>query len=1255
MEKIKGIKSEATYNYLIENNPAIILIIESDSGKVVAANKSAEKFYGYTQEEFMNLHISDINIYSKSDVLLEMELAQKEKRDFFKVKHRLKTGETKAVEVMSYPISIDKEYLLSTIREFDQYKLERVTLEDIFRKTDDAFILVNSEEIIEGEIVYCNSVFSSLIGRDFENVLKMSVTSLFLNFNFNDSEERFFSKNSQIMTLNNEEKSIVEVKCLKIRQSGIVYSVLQFKKVQYIASQVQWIDNNFDLKVKKNFTNQEGYLIGLQLFRLTNIEEIHEAYLSSLYDVLKINLNQQKINCVIEQTNGSILVFSIDSPEKISKALNYFVNTIEFKPELAQYNEIYKYRIGVSKKGKLDSKIIKSLNQSLGSFTEGVYNQVNFAGKLKAVKREVQIKNDLSKAIEEDQFILYGQPIVDVQNKNIMGVEILTRWKHKTLGLVYPKDFIRYAEITNQITALDMLIVNKSLTFISDNLSLVGDLKMHINLSSKSFKTDILLKLIEKFDIEMIKKNVVFEITEMDDSDILTDAFLKARDMGISFSIDDFGTGFSSFERIRQTGVDYIKIDRSFVKSLVDSPSDMIILKTILKMCNKLDIEVIAEGVETLEQVEFLSARKCRCLQGYYFLEAITLERLFEEYQQINREITYKTKQLSNGHLFSRKFYNQGRVFFQKMNLRLEFIEPNIDLLEKLGIGFSDKKEITLYEMVPERYWEYFKNGILMIESSSESVMMQIQLMDKNDIVYKVRCALKMDNDGMVLAYFEFLEDEAEESELLGLSKSYMEVFYKSPVAVILLNSDYQIIKCNYSSEKIIGLPASKLLGRNILSVYEPSAKSLGRLFNNARKEMNYKEVIVLEDNPKNLMITEWNVSIVDNRDGKRYICIVEDITQRVISEKEKNKIYKALDQSKTSIVMTDYEGNIEYVNETFIDLTGYSYEEAIQENTRILSSHEQESDYYNLLWKTIKSGDIWDGEFHNKKKNGDYYWCKASIYPIKEGSEITGFVGIEQDITQEKTLQSVNEQLKDKLFDQDKLASLGVLTSGILHEINNPLSYIQMNLSYLKGELETITCNDYEQLEEIGEAVEDITTGIHQIKKIADGLKKYVYKTNEESIEAVNVVNVIEETLTMTKNEYKYHADMSFLYDENEEILIYGYASKLKQVMMNLIINASHAIIAKDLDELGHIVISVSQNHDAVMICVEDDGIGMTDEVMENIFNPLFTTKKEGIGTGLGLSVSKRIIEEEHNGSIVCESNFGKGTKFEITIPIGT
>lgn len=259
-------------------------------------------------------------------------------------------------------------------------------------------------------------------------------------------------------------------------------------------------------------------------------------------------------------------------------------------------------------------------------------------------------------------------------------------------------------------------------------------------------------------------------------------------------------------------------------------------------------------------------------------------------------------------------------------------------------------------------------------------------------------------------------------------------------------------------------------------------------------------------------------------------------------------------------------------------------------------------------------------------------------------------------------------------LFQSEKMASLGLLAAGIVHEINNPLSYIYANLEGLKDRLQPVLSIfeltekfsrqlpedqpdvlffqklkeelDYDNFKvDLAELIEESIEGAVRARKIIQNLREFSHM-NERENGLHDIESGIDATLNIVNNELKYKAEIIKEYGGLEPINCVG--SQINQVVMNLLVNAAQAI-----EKSGKIIIRTgSQDSDRVWIEVEDTGCGMFEEVRRKVFEPFFTTKPVGQGTGLGLSLSYKIIKE-HGGTIDLTSELGKGTKFRVYLPV--
>jgi PAS domain S-box-containing protein len=389
----------------------------------------------------------------------------------------------------------------------------------------------------------------------------------------------------------------------------------------------------------------------------------------------------------------------------------------------------------------------------------------------------------------------------------------------------------------------------------------------------------------------------------------------------------------------------------------------------------------------------------------------------------------------------------------------------------------------------------------------------------------------------------------------------------------------------------------------------------------------------------------------------------------------------QAVEQSSAAVVITDTKGNIEYVNSKFVDVTGYSVQEVLGKNPRLLKSAKTKPEEYAAMWKTISAGGQWRGEFHNRKKNGELFIESVSISPIKsKGGVITHYVAVKEDITERKVMESQRSHAQ-------KMESIGQLAAGIAHEINTPTQYIGDNLRFLDEAFddtarlldayETVVSSpvyedtrDPQQLkalvklkedldieylkEEVPQSIVQALEGVAQVGRIVGAMKQFAHPGTAEKIPA-DLNAAIESTATVARNEWKYVADLVLKLDPDLPP-VPCLIGDVNQVVLNMIINAAHAIQEKlgdSPDEKGTITITTHAEHAQAVIRIRDTGAGIPEHLQTRIFDHFFTTKEVGKGTGQGLAISHSVVHEKHGGYIRCESRPGVGTTFGIHLPL--
>lgn len=361
----------------------------------------------------------------------------------------------------------------------------------------------------------------------------------------------------------------------------------------------------------------------------------------------------------------------------------------------------------------------------------------------------------------------------------------------------------------------------------------------------------------------------------------------------------------------------------------------------------------------------------------------------------------------------------------------------------------------------------------------------------------------------------------------------------------------------------------------------------------------------------------------------------------------ELENIRGALDKSAI-VAITDRSGKITHVNDKFCEISKYSREELVGQNHRLINSGYHPKEFFSHMWSTISKGKTWTGEIRNRSKDGGIYWVYTTIVPYLDEQGIPyQFVSIRFEITQRKFAEEKVEQYAMQTVMQDRLASIGLLASGLAHEIGTPLGIIRGRAEMLARQLNS-NADAKNNADIIVSQIDRISALIRSLLNLARGSKDNLVGHVRLSQSVKDVLDLMSHEISKNNIEIRNECDLT-------DFLVMASQGPLHQVLLNLFVNAIHAIQSaiKDGRTGDHFLrIGARQNNSGMVILeVEDSGCGISPENMKNIFKPFFTTKDVGAGTGLGLATSYRIVQE-WGGDISVESKFHSGTIFRIHLP---
>jgi diguanylate cyclase (GGDEF)-like protein/PAS domain S-box-containing protein len=395
-----------------------------------------------------------------------------------------------------------------------------------------------------------------------------------------------------------------------------------------------------DSRIKQSLSRatRNNATLAILFLDLDHFKNVNDTLGHPIGDLLLQEVSDRLLECTREEDliarlggdEFAIILEGIHDSRDAGKVASKIIETLSEKYTLCEHEVFISCSIGISMfpdDGNNPTELFRNADSALyRAKNEGRNNYRYYTEELtlQAIQR-MRMEGNLRYALERNELSVYYQPQIDLSNGQIVGMEALLRWKHPELGFIPPSTFIPIAEDTGLIIPIGAWVLHTACAFLKECIDQgLPKIRVAVNISSYQFHHENLSETVSKIlhETGLEAKCLELELTEgivMKDAESSILILNDLKEIGVEFSIDDFGTGYSSLSYLKRFPIDRIKIDRSFVRNIITDSKDASIAQAIISMSHGMDIKVLAEGVETLEQQEFLRSKNCDEMQGYYF------------------------------------------------------------------------------------------------------------------------------------------------------------------------------------------------------------------------------------------------------------------------------------------------------------------------------------------------------------------------------------------------------------------------------------------------------------------------------------------------------------------------------------------------------------------------------------------------------------------------------------------------------------
>jgi len=613
-----------------------------------------------------------------------------------------------------------------------------------------------------------------------------------------------------------------------------------------------------------------------------------------------------------------------------------------------------------------------------------------------------------------------------------------------------------------------------------------------------------------------------------------------------------------------------------------------------------------------------------------------------------------------------------ARLGSYNINVKTGIWTSSVVLDELFGIADSSlTKDMTGWLQIvhPEERAEmrrYLNDEVLQGHAPFDRAYRIVRMNDQQERWVHGLGKLILDDHGQVMRMMGVIQDVTEhklaEQALQESQALYQSLVMQLPAGIFRKDHQGRYVFVNAEYCRLKKIPAEDFLGKTPLEVMaaQPAGKDVPELIR--------KYAAAGEDHHEQIMRTGKTIELDEEyllADGERQFVhvmklpvwntdgkivgtqgLMFDITERKHTEEQVHLQSTALTAAANAIIITDHQGKIAWVNPAFTRLTGYSAEEAIGANPRVLKSGQHPPAFYANLWATITTGNVWHGEVVNKRKDGQFYTEEMTITPVRGADgQIAHFVAVKQDVSERRRLET-------RLQQAQKMEAIGTLAGGIAHDFNNILAAMFGFGSLLQQDTEG---NSAAQA-----SIAEILKAAGRAKDLVQQILTFSRQREQKRL-VIRLDTVIKEALKFLRASLPADIKIEMHLDSDSPAVLVD-PTQIYQVAINLATNALHAMDGRS----GQLTVSLEafkpdknfilahpelKPVQYARLTFTDTGHGMDARVLAHIYEPIFTTKPVGKGTGLGLAVVHGIVQS-HDGVITVESTVGKGTTFSLYFP---